>query len=671
MKTIRNINGVETKIYAETFEQEAYNQIEELCNFDPYLNSKIRIMPDAHAGKGCTVGTTMTITDKITPNLVGVDIGCLDCDTEFLSNSGWKKMSEYKKGDMVMQYNKYTDYGSFTYPYRYIVEDCEYFNHFSNTKGLDQMLSDEHKVLVWKGYKSNGYNIVDLMPKDLISLCGKLNKGYYGIKTSYSLLSNGSILLSDDEIRVDIMVSADGCLRKNNSIELHFNKDRKIKRAKSLLDSLNIKYSEYTAKDNSTFIVFNGNGKYTKDLSKYWMASKRQLNVVLNESILWDGHSGYRSYFSTTNKQNADIIQYAFTCNNIRAGISIVHSKNEKWLDSYIVTPTKNNIIAITNTISRVKSTDGKKYCFNLQDGYFIARRNGKVFITGNCGMNVLKLHDTEIDLAKLDKVINEHIPSGFNVHSSPLVDYNFDDLICSDSVNLERAKLSIGTLGGGNHFIEVNKSDKTGFIYLVIHTGSRNLGKCVCEHYQKVAASLRRSVDKDLAYLYGFDMEYYINDMRFAQDYAIMNRYIIAAEIQKYMGFYVDYSFESIHNYIDFENMILRKGAVSALLNQNLIIPINMRDGSLLCTGKGNEDWNYSAPHGAGRLMSRSKAKKTLSLDDFSSSMNGVYTTSVCTETLDEAPMAYKPIDEIVRCVADTVNIVDIIKPIYNFKAH
>jgi RNA-splicing ligase RtcB len=285
------------------------------------------------------------------------------------------------------------------------------------------------------------------------------------------------------------------------------------------------------------------------------------------------------------------------------------------------------------------------------------------------CGMSVTKLRESEIDLVKLDTYIKKYIPSGFSIHPKAGVYYNFDKLRCRDFVNVDRAALSIGTLGGGNHFIEVGKLDDS--LYLIIHTGSRNLGKCVCEYYQKIAAQKHPELDKDLAYLDGDDFDNYINDMNFTQQYAIRNRAAIAADILIYMDLNIDDLFESIHNYIDFNRMILRKGAVSANIGEKLLIPINMRDGSLLCIGKGNPDWNYSAPHGAGRLMSRAKAKKELNMADFSKSMDGIYTTSVCQETLDEAPQAYKSIEEILNAIADTVEITGIIKPIYNFKAH
>lgn len=393
MKTIKNIKGVVTKVYAETFEHEAYNQIKKLADFEPYQNSKIRIMPDAHAGKGCTVGTTMTITDKITPNLVGVDIGC---------------------------------------------------------------------------------------------------------------------------------------------------------------------------------------------------------------------------------------------------------------------------------------------------------------------GMLTVKLKDTgPIDVVMLDKIINNVVPSGFNVHEKSQAKFDFDKLRCFKKADIQRAMLSIGSLGGGNHFIELSESENDGSKYLIIHTGSRKLGGDTCKYYQDLAfqnvnemkkvrenlikdlkktgrerdipAELKKiqkpKADKELAFLKGNDFDDYMNDMSIVQKFAAVNRGVIADLILRNARLVEDERFETIHNYIDFKRMILRKGAVSSEKGELLLIPINMRDGSLLCVGKGNEDWNYSAPHGAGRLMSRSQARKLLDINDFKDTMSDVYSTSVGTSTLDEAPEAYKTIDEIKGAITDTVDIIDVLKPLYNFK--
>jgi RNA-splicing ligase RtcB len=317
------------------------------------------------------------------------------------------------------------------------------------------------------------------------------------------------------------------------------------------------------------------------------------------------------------------------------------------------------------------------------------------------CGMFVSMLDNSKIDFNKLDSTIRSYVPSGFDVRETvhEYKEYiDLEGLKCKEHVDLVRASLSIGTLGGGNHFIEMNKDDE-GNIYLVVHSGSRHLGKQIAEYYQQRATKeiARRSNDsiiaklksqgrtkeiqeeiekekakvKDsLSYVEGEAFEYYIHDMHIAQKFAEYNRKAIAEVIIREMEFNVVDSFTTIHNYIDLDEMILRKGAISAKKGEVVIIPINMRDGSIIATGKGNSDWNQSAPHGAGRLMSRKQAKRSLSLEEFEKSMEGIFTTSMSMNTLDEAPLAYKPIEEIVENIRDTVEINKIIKPIYNFKA-
>jgi len=285
------------------------------------------------------------------------------------------------------------------------------------------------------------------------------------------------------------------------------------------------------------------------------------------------------------------------------------------------------------------------------------------------CGMLAVGLGECNLDLVKIDKIIRKYIPHGFAVHQQERGYFEFDNLICKDGLNLDRAQKSLGTLGGGNHFIEISESEN-GYKYLIIHSGSRNIGNQVARFYQDIAIENKNSENKDLAYLEGSDMTNYLNDMRIMQQYATANRKMIAYIILEMAGLKKTSEFETIHNYIDFEKMILRKGAVSAEKDELLLIPINMRDGSLLCAGKGNEDWNYSAPHGAGRLMGRKEAKRKLDLSAFEIQMKGVYTTSVCEDTLDEAPDAYKPMSEIVEAIKDTADIIKILKPIYNFKS-
>lgn len=293
------------------------------------------------------------------------------------------------------------------------------------------------------------------------------------------------------------------------------------------------------------------------------------------------------------------------------------------------------------------------------------------------CGMETIKLKQKDIDFKKLDNIVYDHIPSGFDIRKKQhkYAEYvELDNLACRKHVDLERAKLSVGTLGGGNHFIEVN-SDKNSNLYLVVHSGSRHLGKQVAEYYQKLAyQELMESgtvkISKQLAYLQGESYRNYLKDMKIVQKYAVYNRKAIVDEILSRLDLDVEEQFTTIHNYIDLDGMILRKGAISAKKGEKVLIPINMRDGSLICIGKGNMDWNYSAPHGAGRIMSRRQAKETISLDEFKKTMEGIYTTTVNRSTLDECALAYKPMDEIIENIHDTVEVIDIIKPVYNFKA-
>lgn len=324
------------------------------------------------------------------------------------------------------------------------------------------------------------------------------------------------------------------------------------------------------------------------------------------------------------------------------------------------------------------------------------------------CGMLTVELGKIDIDYEKLDEVIRKRVPSGMAVRERPACNFPLKALLCYTHLkNVERISNSIGTLGGGNHFIEID-ADQDGNKYLVIHTGSRNLGKQVAEYYQnlaidnlqgrgarkveidkliaeykaagrqseipagiaKIKKSFGGSIPKELCYLEGKDREAYLHDMRICQEFAAMNRAAISGAIVYAMGWSAEDTFETVHNYIDHESNIVRKGAISAKKGERVLIPMNMRDGCIIGIGKGNEDWNRSAPHGAGQTMSRKKAKETVSMEEYAESMDGIYTTSVSVDTIDESPMAYKPMEEILENIRDTVEIVRVIKPVYNFKA-
>ena len=325
------------------------------------------------------------------------------------------------------------------------------------------------------------------------------------------------------------------------------------------------------------------------------------------------------------------------------------------------------------------------------------------------CGMYTINIGKGEIDFAKLDAAAH-FVPSGKNVWEGRQEKFDLEALRCYRQLkNTKRLERSLGTLGGGNHFIEVDRASD-GTNYLVIHTGSRNLGKQVAEIYQQLAIDLNKgmedyfdrrdeiirtykvqgrikeiqkaleeiSIDKkettipeDLCYLYGRFFEDYIHDIEICQQFATRNREKIAEILIDRAGLVAGEAFHTIHNYIDTDEMILRKGAIAAHKGEKVLIPINMRDGSILAVGKGNPDWNYSAPHGAGRLMSRKQAKEKLNMTEYQQTMSGIYTTSVNENTIDEAPMAYKSMDDIISVIDETVDIIEIMKPVYNFKAN
>ena len=324
------------------------------------------------------------------------------------------------------------------------------------------------------------------------------------------------------------------------------------------------------------------------------------------------------------------------------------------------------------------------------------------------CGMFTARLKEKRLELNQLDRFIHENIPSGFNTRETPhkfYADTQIEELHCFKHIGERNASLSLGSLGGGNHFIEVAKCDD-GELYLVIHSGSRKLGLEVAKYYQEegykrlnkssaadqkalieqlksegrhteiqkqlklLDKETRTTIPRPLAYVEGELFDSYIHDMKIVQEYAELNRKAMMQVITRGLKLHIEDEFTTTHNYIDTENMVLRKGAVSAQKGEKLLIPLNMRDGSLICIGKGNTDWNCSAPHGAGRLMSRTEAANRITLNEFKKSMEGIFSTSVVKSTIDESPFAYKPMEAITEHIGDTAEIVKRIVPVYNFKA-
>ena len=324
------------------------------------------------------------------------------------------------------------------------------------------------------------------------------------------------------------------------------------------------------------------------------------------------------------------------------------------------------------------------------------------------CGMYTLHLNEAAVDFPRFDEAAH-FIPSGMHVWEGRKESFDLEALRCFRALkDTRRLQRSLGTLGGGNHFIEIDRATDGG-LYLIIHTGSRNLGKQVAEYYQQLAVELNQgredyfkkrdaliaeykaagrrgeiqaalkelrwnekplTVPEDLCYVYGTYLEDYLHDVEICQQFARRNREMIAEILLSRSGLSGGEAFHTVHNYIDTQEMILRKGAIAAHKGEKVLIPINMRDGSVLAIGRGNPDWNYSAPHGAGRLMSRNTARQTLDMAAYENAMQGIYTTSVNPATLDEAPMAYKSLEDIIGVIQDSVDVVDVMKPVYNFKA-
>lgn len=705
-------------IYAETVEQDAISQVLSMANSPLGENAHIRIMPDCHAGAGCVIGTTMLVTDKVCPNLVGVDIGCTDENTEILTPDGWIKIKDYE-GQNILVYDKFTDTAFFDKPLAYIKLPCDKFYHFYSNKGLDQMLSAEHKMLIWHGYKGSGYTQTIGLAKDVFDNHNQNVKSNKAIKTTFCL-NQAKLPVSDDMIRILVMISADGRVRFYNSyketpshnephshIELHLKKKRKIERAKMLLDNAKMTYNEYVAKDSSTCISFTIPYIISKSLQQFYNASKEQLAVLAEEIYHWDGtYDVERNHknFSTTDKINADVVQFAHAVNGVRAGIcaSQPSSEHSNWNVTYNVYETQNEYVGFpAKKLETVECQGAFKYCFTTTTGFFVMRRNDCITITGNCGVDLVKTNiDFSSRLEELDAVIRKHVPHGMEVHEKEVAFPKLDKLLCWDKLTKEvqdRAKRAMGTLGGGNHFIEAYKDGG-----LAVHSGSRNIGLAVAKYYQKLAEQRiaeqnykvlheemlkiepakreswlkehKVSVATELSYLTGQDMQNYLHDVAIMQEFANQSRFTMLNAIVTAMGGKIVEHIQSIHNYIDLSDetcIVLRKGAISAKEGEVLVIPLNMRDGMLVCKGKGNPEWNYSAPHGAGRLYSRSKAKELFSVEEYTETMAGIFSTCISENTIDEAPFAYKDYEEIMRCVEPTVEILERIVPIYNFKAN
>ena len=725
------------KVMIDIVEPECISQITNFLNHPAFVNP-VAIMPDTHAGKGAVIGFTMPLTDKVIPNVIGVDIGCFTKDTKIPLLNG----IQYEIGDLI---------GKEFYVYsmnengHIVPGKAKALKTRTNTELVIVAISggdiikctpDQKFMLINGDYKE----AKDLNPKDSLM---PLYRSYQ-TRDGYEVIRS---IKQKARCTHDIVSEYFLGKRKENEYAHHidqlwFNNDPSnleyVNKNKHSSD--HAKKRNYMATDEfkqKRIKKLKENGFYDPKFSekKKLVATNNIKTYMQNNNKEWkekikdNGKRGAK-YFVEFNKINNNTI---FTCNNCGRQI-----KGKGGYTRHTKNCTNNHKVLFVTSIPQKEDV----YCLQVEKYHNFAISAG-VFVH-NCGMLSAKFSNMkkeDLDLQKLDDFIREKIPFGFNIHDKPFnmkefpwvlvtrsiavfakqwekkygktiefPDYNYDYFIqrCK-SINIDPIYIarSLGTLGGGNHFIEMG-TDEENNVWLTTHSGSRYLGKKVCEYWQKRAhgnilkkryddlkegiAKIKGSEDKtqyqakidqlkkdlgldnvksnEMEYLEGEDIFGYLFDMIFCQIYAEENRFKMLDSIGHFFNkIEISSLIQTIHNYINPNDMIIRKGAISSYLRNNMIIPLNMRDGILICRGKSNPEWNFSAPHGAGRVLSRSMAKKTLDLEKFKETMSGIYSSSVLSSTLDEAPDAYKDSKLIEEAIAPTAEIINRVKPFLNMK--
>ena len=742
MITIKGKNA-NAKIYTDNIESTAMDQVKNMVNHEITEKTQVRIMPD-----------------------------CLTDDTEVLTIKGFKLIKELNTDDIIAEYNASTKSITWSVPNNIIVRKLR------NNEKVFRFKNNQHNIQIdtTENHRNAIVNKMGIKTKDIKDyirikeIVWNGNTKSQGLKISDDMLKFISWVIADGNIKITKNPQS-----LNYRIRVGAKKERKIKEITSLINNLKLEHVvRVCPKRGTEFTLNTASSKqvlelldYKKEFPMQWITllSANQIKILIEEYIKSDGD--YENYLAkgsigigSSNKNIVDffsaITSLGYGSSYVRERISSKRSFKPGKVYYYIsIVPNyrlENSLSGYPNKKMMKEEIEytNQVVCIETNTGYFIARQKGRTFITGNChagagstigttirlpenfedwkvcpnvvgvdincGVMMYKISNKDVDLSKLDEVINNKIPAGYNTHNKAK-DIRFtQDVLDNLSFDIKKEKLvtrihnSLGTLGGGNHFIELGQDEENNY-WLSVHSGSRNLGVQVAEHHQNIAIELLNKpkinindvIDKlksegrhseiegvikdinknnqkpsreaiDLAYLQGDLLKNYLSDMEVAQEYARQSREKMLDIICKAMGFEVIDKFDSAHNFIEhdnFTNGMIRKGATSAKKGERLVIPLNMHDGSIIAMGKGNEDWNCSAPHGAGRLMSRSKAKEIIKLEDFKNQMKDVYSSSIVESTIDEAPGAYKPAEEILSYIQPTVDVIHLVRPVYNFKAH
>lgn len=674
---------------------------------------RVALMPDMHVGLGATVGSVIGMNGAIVPSAVGVDVGCLDGETEFLSPDGWVRIDEWKN-HLVLGYDVKRGVAAFCQPQRYITASYPKMFHLKSAKGLDQVVSPDHRMLFFKGVKNRGYTSVVSEAAELVENHERLAKGLQGGFLATFLTNSGRYNLTLDELRVQIMVSADGSLRERTStpnvVECHFRKPRKIARCEELLSNANIEFKRYDHKDGTVTFLFVP-PMWTKSLSFLYACDTAQLTVAAEESIVWDGSDNTidgtcRRFYVSSVKKNADAIQYAFAATGVRAGIfTQTYPNHPTWKPCYFVIPTKNKYVGIPpGSIQRItaeNSTGIAAYCFTMPTGFFVARRNNNIFITGNCGMLATKydLVASQLpdDLQRLMPLVERAVPAGVGQGHAYTHDRSYTWLRNNrsrfatdlDSRLEAKALEQFGSLGSGNHFVEVCL-DEDDNVWTVLHSGSRGLGNIIASTHIKTAKDVcdregRHLESKDLAWFAENDPEFqlYIDDLLVLQDYAAANRNQMASALDvAFTKHFLKREVKIVeqinchHNYTVKEThfgksmWVTRKGAINAEVGSKGIIPGSMGARTHIVEGLGNPDSFCSCSHGAGRVYSRSEAKRLYTGTDLAREMGDrAWNKDRAAQLVDEIPQAYKPLERVMEDQKDLVRSTAVLSQIFNYK--
>lgn len=695
--------------WASQLEPDVIKQAQRTASL-PFVEKPLALMPDAHIGMGATIGSVIATHGAVVPSACGVDLGCLDAATEFMTPNGWKRFDEYEEGDLVLQFDPRTDSSNFTEPLAYIKKPEEWFYHLKHKKGLDQKVCPNHKMLLYKGYNRVEREYSIEISSNFFETHEQLHGGRtVGFLSTFKYQGGGKPELQEvNLIRLQIAVCADGHLLSRNAKKdrcvVHIKKQRKIDRLQELLGLCDIEYSLKAGTSDTVYIEFKP-PIWNKSLEFLLDYDSETLKKVVDELFLWDGYTaedGQRT-FSTSIEEEADIVQFVMAATGTRCGVFRVDYPNkENWAPTFSVYTTKNKFVNVaphrTHPVEKVPSEDGFSYCFTVPTGFLVVRRNGNIFTTGNCGVSSVLTNltsgDLPDDLNPLHHLISESIPSGVgkgNRYASTeamrwVQAPNSPELSSKQEV---KAAKQLGTLGSGNHFVEICL-DELDQVWVMLHSGSRGIGNELARIHIEGAKNLMEKYfieleDKDLAYLVEGTPEFdaYISAMLWSQDYAAFNRELMmkqalqsfqiflgAKEITPALGVNCHHNFCEMENHHGKNLWVTRKGAVRARVGDWGVIPGSMGTKSYVVKGKGNLASYNSSSHGAGRLMSRTKAKKTLDIAGLEAQMKGkAWNSKNAVNLIDEDPRAYKDIDQVMADQDDLVEVKYTLRQILNYK--